>query len=310
MSDGEKLISPTLMKQIRENPALSAHHRTVFMFLSYLRTTAACSFKIYGDGCDVDGPFDIEKQIEYIHRWTDLYRSGVLAKFYQLENWLKNNPAPVTMLTLTTYQDGRYSTTVKGDIVTIPESFDTLKTSWKRLRMALRLYLPSNRYVWIMEPHKTGYPHLHVIIFEDVNKETQDAISRLWSKKYKAGSADHGVNFAIKTPDESIRSIRNYLMKYVAKGFSSTGSKFEDGHTWGTGELVFNALVWKHKWRIFGASRSLSKVMRHKKKSEVNVLRIYFGTELWDANGETHTTWLKEGYKIPEPFIPDTEKSF
>ena len=213
------MISPTVTKQIRENPALSPYHRTVFIFLSYLSRTAACSFKIYGDGCDVDGPFDIEKKIEYIHRWTNIYRRSVLAKFYQLEDWLKENPASVTMLTLTTYQDGHYSTTAKGEMVTIPQSFDMLKTSWKRLRMALRQYLPSNRYVWIMEPHKTGYPHLHVIIFEDVNEQTQGAITRLWSKKYKAGSADHGVNFAVKKPEESIKSIRNYLMKYVAKGF-------------------------------------------------------------------------------------------
>jgi hypothetical protein len=282
------------------------------MFLSYLSRTAACSFKIYGEGCDVDGTFDIEKRIEYIHRWTDIYRCSVLAKFYQLENWLKEHPSSVTMLTLTTYQDGQYSATVKGEIVTIPQSFDTLKTSWKRLRMALRQYLPNNRYVWIMEPHKTGYPHLHIIIFDDVNKETQDIIRRLWSKKYKAGSAEHGIDFTIKTPDESIRSIRNYLMKYVAKGFYSTGSKFGERDTWGTGELVFNALVWKHKWRIFGASRALSKVMHHIKKLDANASHSYFATELQDANGETHTTWLKEGRVIPEPFVPDTtnEKSF
>ena len=162
------------------------------MFLTYISRTAACSFKIYGDGCDVDGPFDIEKNIEYIHRWTDIYRRSVLAKFYQMENWFKENSASVTMLTLTTYQDGHYSTTMKGDIVTIPQAFDILKTSWKRLRMALRQYLPS-KYVWIMEPHKTGYPHLHVIIFGDVNekarcyppslvKEVQSRVCGPWSE--------------------------------------------------------------------------------------------------------------------------------
>ena len=292
------------MRQIRDNPVLSPHRRTVFRFRSYLSNTANCKFKIYGEGFDREGriTFDMFKELEYIHRWTDIYRKAVLARFYQLENWLKDNPTSVTMLTLTTYQDGQYSASVKGDAVTIPQSFDMLKASWKRLRMALRQYLPSNRYVWIMEPHKTGYPHLHVIIFEGVNKETQAAISRLWSKKYKAGSADHGVNFAIKTPDESIRSMRNYLMKYVAKGFTSTGSKFGEGDTWGTGELVFNALVWEYKWRIFGASRGLSKVMQHVKKTDCGVSYSYFATELRDANGETHITWLKDGFTIPEPF--------
>jgi hypothetical protein len=58
------------------------------------------------------------------------------------------------------------------------------------------------------------------------------------AEKYKAGSYEHGVDFAASKPGQLIGSIRNYLMKYLAKGFTSTGSKFGEGNTWGAGELV------------------------------------------------------------------------
>jgi hypothetical protein len=285
------MTSLSLVGRVRENPALSRYFKVAFAFVSYLRATAECSFKLHGERyCDEDGEtYVFEREMEWIHRWTETYRKAVQAKFYQLESWLKSNPCPVTMLSLTTYQDGLYSTKITGDIVSIPASFDLLKSSWKRLRMALRQYLPNCNYVWIMEPHKTGYPHLHVIIFGEVSEKAQQAIRRLWSKNYKAGSANHGVDFSVKSPEESIRSIKNYLLKYLGKTFTSTGSKFGTIDTWGPGELVFNALVWKNKWRLFGASRDLCKIMAHQKEKDEN--RKWFATEFVNADGQKNIVW-------------------
>ncbi|MFA4850559.1 MAG: hypothetical protein WC626_12600, partial [Methanoregula sp.] len=194
--------------------------------------------------------------------------------------------------TLTTYQDGKYSTLTKGHKITIPKAFDLLKYSWKHLRRALQYYLPGIEFVWIMEPHKTGYPHLHVVILTDISKSTQEAIRLLWSKCYVAGSAEHGVDFSVKKSSESINSIRNYLMKYMAKGFVSTGSKFGEDDSWGAGELVFNALVRKNKWRFFGASRKLCKVMAYSKKNDERI--CWKATEMFDSNEEYNLTWAKD----------------
>jgi hypothetical protein len=58
----------------------------------------------------------------------------------------------------------------------------------------------------------------------------------------------------------TIFSLRNYLMKYLAKTFIETMPD------WSPEELVFNAIAWKKGHRFFGYSRDLSNVMRRQKK--------------------------------------------
>jgi len=285
--------SPSVITEIQNNPSLVPYKRDVRRFLDYLHTTSKCSFILHGkQHYDDMPPDDISRKIEYVNRWTDTYRKSILKKFYQLEEWMKENPSDVTMLTLTTYQDGEYSILTKGEKVSIPNSFDLLKRSWKLLRRALKYYIPDIEYVWIMEPHKTGYPHLHVVILDDVSESAQEAIKKLWSKNYKAGSEKHGVNFSVKKSSEAINSIRNYLMKYMAKGFKTTGSKFGRNENWGAGELVFNALAWKHKWRFFGVSRNLCGIMAYSKKTDENF--DWNAIEMIDSNGEYHLLRAKD----------------
>ncbi len=259
-------------------------------FKHYLRLVANRNLRIYGERKPENSPEvqDIVITLPYTHRWKEEYRRGVLAKFYQLEDWHKQNPTPITMLTLTTYQDGDYSRAVLGDELTIPESFGLLKNSWVYLRHAIRYYLPDTSWCWIMEPHKSGYPHLHTVLFSDVTIGVQQSIKKLWAEKYKAGSYEHGIDFTANRSDTSIQSIRNYLMKYVAKSFTSTGSKFGED-TWSAGELVFNALAWKNRWRFFGASRDLCKVMAYDKVKDESI--IWYATEILNEKGENRLAW-------------------
>jgi len=243
-----------------------------------------------------------DKYIEYIHRWTPAYRKAIISKFYQLQEWWEQNPTPITLLTLTTYQDGDYSVSVKGGVTTIEEGFDILKKGWRWLSMWLRKWYPDIEYVQIMEPHKSGYPHLHVVLFGELPDSAQETIRKLWSEKYKAGSADHGVDFSIRSPDTGIKSIKNYLVKYIAKTLvnGKTGSKFEDEvNAWTPGELLFNATIKAHKWRLWGASLALSKVMAYKGSDLHDYEWVY--TELIDENGDSHLTG---GEKEEVPAVP------
>lgn len=301
-----------VLHQVALDKTLAHYYQDTRQFIDYLRTTSRCEFRIHGERRDLDGsPWDEEKSLEYVHRWTITYRRSVLAKFYQLEDWHEANPAPITMLTLTTYhgtdkngQEARYEA-ARG--MTIEDSFNLLKSSWLALRKSLGYYLPGVPWVWIMEPHQSGYPHLHVVLFADIDRGTQEAIKRLWSEKYQAGSFEHGADFAVSKPEQSIQSIRNYLVKYVAKGFTSTGSRFGEGDAWTPGQIVFYALVKKHSWRLFGASHDLCKVMAYNKKTDKKT--AWYATELLDSNGESHTTWLKEGYHVPPRIESIEEKS-
>jgi hypothetical protein len=126
-----------------------------------------------------------------------------------------------------------------------------------------------------MEPHRSGYPHMHVAIFGYVRKELQERLERLWSEKYEVGSKEHGIDFSVKSVKESIQSVRNYLMKYITKGMGGEGKR-----TWTAEEWVYHALAWKHHHRYIGMSRSISRYCMARR------LRYRYGRCLSELFGE------------------------
>lgn len=275
------------------NPIWRPHRDTVFKFRNYLVRTAGLKFTAHGEAQTSDGPQEVTTILDYVHRWTPNYKNMILAKFYQLENWLKENPGPVTMITLTTYQGGTHSIEEKGEIVTIPESFNLLKEGFFNLSRKLRKIYPDNNYAWIMEPHKTGYPHIHIAYFGTVKEADQLRLKNLW-QLWGIGSREHGLDFKEKTSENSVKSIRNYLMKYMIKSFTPT----DDNSFWTTGETVFNALAWKNSWRLFGTTKELTRVMKRHDTPSENIT-TYIKVELIDQDGKKRTTWTR-----PDPDKP------
>lgn len=234
---------------------------------------------------------------EYIHRFTPRYAKRFLAKTYQLEEWYRDHPGPVTMLTLTTYQMGDYSRQRTGGGYTIPESFEALKMGWRRLTSTLRKELPGLDYWWIIEPHKSGYPHLHIAIFADLPEDLRNRLSNLW-EKYDAGSAEYGVNFSISAPKD-LKSVRNYLVKYMAKGLNLEDSPHgEPAYAWTPQELVFYSLAWEHHWRLWGASRNLSHVMKKPVSEDTGVW--WLKTEIVDEYGDVLSEVWHYSYDVDE----------
>jgi hypothetical protein len=91
-----------------------------------------------------------------------------------------------------------------GKDLTILDCFDLLKTSRaKSLNVFCNRY-PGIPYVWVIEPHETGYPHSHLVAFREFNDEAQHEIKHLWSEKHQAGSYDRGIEVTSKRSDESI----------------------------------------------------------------------------------------------------------
>ena len=235
----------------------------------------------------------IKKYFAANHRWTTGYRKKLLAKLYLLDEYIEQNPSAVTLLTLTVYQDGEYSEQITGKKLSIQESFELLKKSWKKLSMMIRTILPGTEYIWIVEPHKTGYPHLHLVLFSDVSMGIQEKIKTLWSEKYQAGSLEHGAQFEIRRPDQAIESLRNYLMKYIAKGFISTDSRY-GGDGWSASELVFNACVWEGGYRTFQPSRGLQKTLGWTPGKDDAIYWFSNTAQYEDDGGEKHEVLIWE----------------
>lgn len=284
-----------MLPEIKKRRDLKIYYKIVFEFINYINATREQRFRFRGilyENGDID---PITSEVEYIHRWTLPYVKGWKKKLYQLDEWYRSQPdLPVTMITQTTYQAGKYSRLKKGRAITIPESFELQKHGWKKLhRMITRDYGKFD-YVSIIEPHlenDTGYPHTHIPVFLDIDESDQERYIRVWAEKYKIGSEDHGLRFSPPAgPGGRVLSVRNYLMKYLSKGFLATGSKFGDEPI-SPGHLVFHAICWKHQYRIFGASRHLSRVMGWDRSGNTV---DWLATSILDPSGDERVVWMAE----------------
>jgi Putative rep protein (DUF1424) len=225
--------------------------KCVANFTGYLADTARRTFKIttkQGDGVK-------DKSIGYIHRWTPVYRRSILAKMYQLENSLTDEEKKnITMITLTTSQRGEDQ----------EECLLKLLKYYNLLLKLLRYHIGTIDYFYMLEPHETGYVHLHLMYMKILTDAEKKIITNAWTKKYGVGVIE-GINFSEPKASKdgkcfsgSIKFVRSYLMKYVSKGLHSESMS--------KGELLFNSLLKKHKIRLWGCSRNFSKIMKRPKK--------------------------------------------
>ena len=168
------------------------------------------------------------------------------------------------MLTFTTYHDSAYARRKRGKGVTIEESWSILKKGFRKASLLIRNKIRQGvPYFRITEPQpESGYPHIHAGSFTEFTNAEKDRLKNHWSRIVKAGDYKHGLDFSFgpNYKNGEVASLRNYLMKYLAKTFIETILD------WTPEELVFNAIAWKEGYRFFGCSWDLSHAMRRQKK--------------------------------------------
>jgi len=252
--------SPWHLKTNCYNFDLWRNRRTEQAFREYLDFTSRVTLDL--TLFDMQTREQVVLHLPYTHRWHETYRNRTLARFYKFNEWWEEQGRPpLTLLTLTTYQDGDYSREQVGGY-TIEESFRVLKASWDKLRKMLRnriLCRPFD-YLWTMEPHlkhESGYPHLHVAIVGELEEWQKDKTKTLWNG-YRAGSYERGAHFEDSCLDAKgdIKNVGFYLFKYLGKGFCL------DPDDMSPGELRFNSQLWKHGWRQWGSSAGISRAMK------------------------------------------------
>lgn len=200
--------------------------------------------------------------LPYNHRWTAKYRDMVYAKLKAAERALDRifgeGPTPTTLLTLTAHQ-----TDEKGNPRPPMDVLDDLVNGWENFRKALRRALPDwvrTEYIKVVEPHKSGYPHLHVVIFGIATPVLQEKVEQLWVEKYGAGGADAHEN-AVEVARGRTAQLQNpaqYLMKYLSKtAVRSDGSKPTS-----QGFEAFSALLLISGNRQYSTSAGLAAAMK------------------------------------------------
>ncbi|MCO5383196.1 MAG: hypothetical protein NHB15_14900 [Methanosarcina barkeri] len=213
----------------------------VVNFLGYLSDTATRTFKIKGFNKKTGE--HTEKSIPYIHRWTDTYKKSIMAKLYKLEAALGTDYSNMTMVTLTTYQKG----------FDPEQCLLKLVEMRKALLKLLRYHFGTTDYLWILENHKTGYPHLHMAYSRILSEQEQEKIRSIWVCLYGMGDEKHGVKFSLPRASNdghfeagTVGRIRGYLLKYLKKGLGTEmpGSGISPKKCW-IGLSVLNRLLEK-----------------------------------------------------------------
>lgn len=228
-------------------------------FMNYIETTKQKRIKI--DALNKNDEM-LYMTMPYVHRWTEQYHNRILHKMYCLEKWYKENKPETTMITFTSKQKNK-----------------NIRTVWEKIKKGFRKTLDIIRiifkeegisYFWVTEPHKSGYPHIHLCLFTKITKEQKERIKEHWTKKQKIGSIKHGISFQ---EGNSIKSIKNYLLKYMTKSCNySNITKLNKG------QKYFNMIAWDNNIRLIGFSRDISKTFT-KQKEKMEAIKIEIQNE-------------------------------
>ena len=238
----------------------------VLNFVAYNEEKKNITFEVTGQ--KISTGEITKKTIPYVHRWTTVYRKGILKKLYQLEDEYPDCYSDLCMITSTVSQSGKS-----------PEScLLELNKSRRRLIEALRDRFGTQDYFSILEPHMTGYPHCHILYMHRLTESEQVEMKYTWSSYFDPTSKDHfdhGLTFSDVRASENgefesgtISKIRGYLMKYLVKGLFNQKEYHYNirgrnvTFNMPMNELLFNALLKKHKVKLWTCSRRFSKIMK------------------------------------------------
>lgn len=243
-----------------------------------------------------------------LNRWHPKRRTAWIAKMHTVAKWYDANRIDgCTLITLTGYQE--------NSGLSFYDTWDNITSSRVKLLKILRKYLGKVSYFWVVEPHtqnETGYPHFHLAVFADIDNNIKDSfgegmedkLRRLYSEEWQTGSHTYGLDFAPMKGDNSIKDLKNYLMKYISKGYIGD-------EIWSPGELIFNAHLYgathgnrppkdgempdlkgnyTKKYRLIGMSRDLSALIKPYEEDKEDIVWLHVDetepTDAKDENGE------------------------
>jgi hypothetical protein len=182
-----------------------------------------------------------------------------------------------------------------------------------RVRTKLRRkYKVDMYYLWVIESHKDGYPHVHIIFclgryvrglkFEELLRIFQESWVDDMGNRL---CADQGVD--IKYIGRDVNKVRDYVLKYLVK---------DHDKVWGfevKGGLVrvrlSTLLAWAFRVRFFGMSQKLKRAERGKNYNyeflgKTSVYRLWRFVFKYDFEGFRDRFLFRCWEKVDERFVP------
>jgi hypothetical protein len=263
------------MEELKFDNPLMEYYDSAEKFCKYLKDCQDRNICISGYNTKTGKM--VKVNLDYDNRWNPNTRKKLSYKLDMLEEWFNLQAGrPVTLISLTS------------------DHKDSIRAQWEKINCSrtlllklIRKYFGDVDYFWVAEPQESGYAHYHLAVFAKIDNETkdksgqgiEDKFRNLWSEKYKIGSHTYGLDFVHKSGNDPLTGLKDYLTKYLRKGFA-----LDD---WSPAHLVFNALLWETGFRLYGASKRISSIMKIEPQPQRET--VWLKTEIDMGEGEIIT---------------------
>jgi len=203
--------------------------------------------------------------VPHEHRWSADYRRRTYARLKATERHVTDKwgeTVPTTMLTLTApHKDA------SGDYRAFTSVLSDIKEGWDKARDVIGRETEGveTEYLAVFEPHATGYPHLHVLVFGVARPSLGEKVADYWVDRYVEGASRDAQDVTVKRGRSlQLESPAAYLMKYLSKSLArgeSEGATDRESLPSIAGYRGFSALMWATGKRTYSMSEGLSEAV-------------------------------------------------
>ena len=210
---------------------------------------------------------------------------------------------------------------------TISECLDNLQEHKKSLIANFRYtssQIDYHKYLWVIKSHKSGYPHLHMMIFTKKDfMPYEEKLQNLCSKKYGAASKEHNLKLGShnsKGESKKLDHLTQYVFKYMGKSIVSENTFDENKSNniiKNPANLIFHSQVFK-KFKPVKGKKGVKKM---KDGTHRTFLLGRGSYRLWDSSrglkeimqmdikeeGEPYPREALKRVKQLKPFLSETE---
>ena len=200
------------------------------------------------------------------HRWQSTYRRRTYARLKSAERYVTQRwegAVPTTLLTFTAPHNDQ-----QGEPRAFEAVLNDLKDGWDKARRVIRRETEGieTEYLAVYEPHGSGYPHLHVVLFGVAQPSIGRTVREYWVDRYVEGaSADAQDCEVSRGRGADLSQPAAYIMKYLSKSLARDGEAAEtalESMPTVHGYVEFSALMWATGSRTYSMSGGLSAAVK------------------------------------------------
>jgi len=200
------------------------------------------------------------------HRWSATYRRRTYARLKAAERFVMNKwgeSVPTTLLTLTAPHND-----AEGDPRPFEAVLSDLKDGWDKARRVIRRETEGvdTEYLAVFEPHGSGYPHLHVVLFGVAQPSIGRKVQEYWVDRYVEGASADAQDCEVRRGrgvdlSEPAAYVMKYLSKSLARDADTEQTALEAMPTV-HGYVEFSALMWATGCRTYSMSGGLTEAVK------------------------------------------------